>query len=754
MSTLHHELRSLRRSSAWTGARASVRIRAERHPVATFFLFTFAFSWLLWTAPALGLRGPLGTVLLFTGVFGPAFAAAAVTHLTGGSLRAWLRELVRVRAAPRWYAAIIGFPVTLVAATTALFVLTGGALETSLLGERLAAYLPLLIVWTLAGAGEEPGWRGFALWNRTRNVWLAILLHGSLTAAIGAFLLLPAEEQVGGTYAHLQLLTVVVLAVAVLGLVRATHGRLGLEPAAAGQGRGTGPRLPVSVPRTGVHGRLELLWRDRWLGAAAAVGLAAGAAAILAPLMPRGPLTAAQGLATMLAGLLVGVGAGLSTRSRWAMLVAPLSFVAVFELARLGVDGPTVDGLDASMYGLIALGVGRGVHGVLALLPMLLGVAIGAGAARRVAGRRAVSGWARAGLYGRRGAAALVALALLALAVAIARPATTDPILGPSGEPLAGSIAELTRVPIGGHDLAMMIRGHSIESPVLLFLAGGPGGTELGAMRRHLEALERDFVVVTWDQRGTGKSYGALDPISTLTVDRAVADAIEVTNYLRERFGRERIYLVGQSWGTILGVQAVRQQPELYEAFVGIGQMVSPSETDRIFYEDTLAWARASGRDGLVATLAALGPPPYERMLDYATLLAYEKDVYPYDRSRNAEGAGQMGENIFVEEYTLLEQIHVFGALFDTFSVLYPQLRHVDFRTDARELGVPVYLVQGRHEARGRAEPAREWLEQLRAPSKQMLVLDTSGHRPLFEQPDRFHEVMTRIVLAETQPGR
>ena len=116
------------------------------------------------------------------------------------------------------------------------------------------------------------------------------------------------------------------------------------------------------------------------------------------------------------------------------------------------------------------------------------------------------------------------------------------------------------------------------------------------------------------------------------------------------------------------------------------------------------------------------------------------------------EGAGGFSENIFVEEYTLMEQLHNLAAFLDVFTVLYPQLQDIDFRTDATQLEVPVYLVQGRHEAPGRARPAEEWFGMLDAPKKQLIVLDTSGHRPPFEQPERFHRVMTDTVLSETRP--
>jgi len=494
------------------------------------------------------------------------------------------------------------------------------------------------------------------------------------------------------------------------------------------------------------------VWAVEWrawglaLLAAVAYGLLAGW------WTPRGPLSTFEGLAAMALGLLVGAIAGLLIRSRWAMLAAPVAFAAAFEAARLWASGPTVDGIHLdSTYGIIALVVGRGVHGLLALLPMALGAALGAAWARRLLStsrpqRGFLSGL---GLWLRRGVAVITAVAMVAVAVLLARPAQTDPIVGADGRTVVGSVAELTRVEIGGHDLALMIRGRSTQNPVLLFLAGGPGGSELGAMRRHSAALENDFVVVTLDQRGTGKSYDQLDPVSTLTLDRAVADTVDVTNYLRDRFDKDKIYLAGQSWGTLLGTLAVQRQPDLFSAFVGVGQMVSPEATDRIFYRDTLAWARESGNTGLVDTLTANGPPPYASILAYEPALSYEQELYPYAHAGNSEGAGQMSENIFVEEYTLLEQLHIFAGFLDTFTGLYPRIQDVDLRTQAPRLEVPVYLAQGVHEAPGRDGPAREWFDLLEAPAKKLVPFDSSGHRPLWEQPDRFHELMT-TVLAET----
>ncbi|HEX6247063.1 MAG TPA: alpha/beta hydrolase [Nocardioidaceae bacterium] len=500
--------------------------------------------------------------------------------------------------------------------------------------------------------------------------------------------------------------------------------------------------------------------RSLWENPAATWGVALGTPVLYGVLAglwtPRGPHTTFEVLTAMGLALLVGLVAGWALRSRWAMLLAPALFMAVFELTRMGTSGPTVDGINlGSELGIAAFLAGRGIHGLLTLLPMVLGAALGAGAARRTTeGPASPTGLRKVTLWLRRTVAIVTGLALVVLAVVVARPATTEPILTADGQPVAGSVAELTEVETGGHDLALMIRGRSVDNPVLLFLAGGPGGSELGAMRRHSQALEDDFVVATLDQRGTGKSYGELDPTSTLTLDNAIADVLATVDYLRERFGQEKIYLVGQSWGTLLGGLVAQERPDLLHAFVGVGQMVSPAATDQAFYRETLAWARETGNTALAETLRENGPPPYTDTRDYQPVVSAEPEINPYDHTGNSEGAGQMGENIFVEEYSFMEQAHIFAGVFEVYSALYPRIQEVDFREQVTSLDIPVYLAQGVHESPGRADLAAEWFEMLDAPSKELVVFDTSGHRPLWEQPDEFHDLMTEKVLAETGPAR
>ncbi len=496
---------------------------------------------------------------------------------------------------------------------------------------------------------------------------------------------------------------------------------------------------------------LEPVWRDWRIGAAATVGVAASWGLMAGLWTPRGPLTTGQAIWSIVISLFLGSIGGLMMRSRWALLVAPITFGAVFELTRIGTDGPTVNTLAFTTYGILALVVGRGFHALISLAPMAFGAVIGAGIARYLDAppdpENRPRRWA---LRARRGIAVLAAVGLAAFTLLLARPASTEAIVDANGEPVPGSIAELSTLDVNGHDLHVMIRGHSIDNPVLLFLAGGPGGSEMGAMRNHLPGLEEHFTVVTWDQRGTGKSYDELDPAGTYTLGSVVDDTITVTNQLRDRFGQDRIYLLGQSWGSTLGVLAAQQHPELYTAFIGTGQMVSQRATDTIFYEDTLVWAQTTGNTGLVADLRAIGAPPYDQMLDYETALSSEHDVYPYDHSANSEGAGGFSENFFVSEYTLIDRSTFSAPSWTRSVVLYPQLQDIDFRQTATDFEIPMYFVQGAHEADGRADVFADWYPMIDAPIKDVTALATSGHRPLWEQPDEFVDYMVNSVLAQT----
>lgn len=470
-------------------------------------------------------------------------------------------------------------------------------------------------------------------------------------------------------------------------------------------------------------------------GPVAAALISLGAGWLSAVMLPLGATTAFQGIALMLGGAATGVLAGLGVRSRWAMLLAPAAYLAALEITRGTGPVPSVGELRLdSGFGVLAFLLGRVIPAGLAVAPMVLGADWAADHLRR-------------GGRGRPPARLIVAAVMLTtVAGLLAWPASTPPVTGADGRPVPGSVAELVPVRLGGHDQWIQVRGASRDLPVLLYLSGGPGQSDLAYSRVLLEELTHDFLVVGWDQRGAGKSYPSLDPAS-LTLDRAVADAVELAEYLASRYGQEQVVVMGESWGSLLGALAVQRAPRLFRAFVGSGQMVNVLETDLRIYHDLLALAERTGDAELSGRLWKSGPPPYADPLDYAFVMAHypllEGSYTPPAgyRQRGAQsGVGPMG--VLGQEYGGLEKVSVLRGLLDMFSVLYPQLQGVDLRRDAASLEVPVIVLEGSHELTARTGPAREWFEALAAPRKRLYTLPDSGHSVAFEQADELRRIL------------
>jgi proline iminopeptidase len=481
------------------------------------------------------------------------------------------------------------------------------------------------------------------------------------------------------------------------------------------------------------------------LGAAVAAGL------LTSSIAPRGPVTSGHALLVIALGVSVGALAGSLVASRWVLVPLFAAYILGVELARLDVVAASLEVRVDTLYGVVALVLTRGLHGLLAFPAMALGVLLAIALARR-------SGSPSSESRGRRPVGTvLLGLAVAALTVLVAWPASTPPVTGADGSVIPGSIAELASVRLGGQDHTVMIRAADPTKPVLLYLSGGPGQSDLAFSRAFSEGWTSDFVFADLDQRGNGKSYPAIEPLSSMTVDRAVLDVVEVTDYLRTRFDEERIYLMGESWGSLLGVLAVQRRPDLYHAFIGSGQMVNVLETDRRVYRDLLAHAERTADSDLAAALDAVGAPPY-RDFPWANsnLLAWYDLIYkPYTPSAGylarAERAGFVDPfGLTGGEYSLIEKANVLRGLLDTFEVLYPQLYGIDFRRDVPRLEVPYYMLDGAAELEGRRSLALEWYEGLEAPTKQIVTYQDAAHSVAFEQADEVQCLLTETIVPAT----
>ncbi|MGZ8744144.1 MAG: alpha/beta fold hydrolase, partial [Nocardioides sp.] len=185
------------------------------------------------------------------------------------------------------------------------------------------------------------------------------------------------------------------------------------------------------------------------------------------------------------------------------------------------------------------------------------------------------------------------------------RPGTTEPFLDTEGHRLPGGISEKLSVPINGVQQGMVIRGRDASNPVLLWVHGGPGMPDYPLTQQYPPDLEDLFTIVWWDQRGAGLSYDPDIPPGTMTIEQFVDDTLAVTDYLRQRFDQDKIYLLGHSWGSFIAIQAAAGSPERYKAYLGMAQMVHQLESERIAYDYMLGAYTERGDTDMVRKLEA-----------------------------------------------------------------------------------------------------------------------------------------------------
>ena len=197
----------------------------------------------------------------------------------------------------------------------------------------------------------------------------------------------------------------------------------------------------------------------------------------------------------------------------------------------------------------------------------------------------------------------LVCLTLIIVGLVIISPGKPTPIMDEKGDKPTGSISEKIFIDINGVKQGMFIRGRDTSNPVLLYLHGGM--PEYFFTRRYPTGLENLFTVVWWEQRGSGLSYHTDMSMESITLEQMIEDTKEITRYLIKRFGKDKVYLLGHSGGTFIGIQVVKQAPELYHAYLGIAQMSDQLKSELLAYEYMLQEYKRMGNQKMVRKLEA-----------------------------------------------------------------------------------------------------------------------------------------------------
>jgi pimeloyl-ACP methyl ester carboxylesterase len=297
-------------------------------------------------------------------------------------------------------------------------------------------------------------------------------------------------------------------------------------------------------------------------------------------------------------------------------------------------------------------------------------------------------------------------------------------------------------VRLGGVDQSILIQAEDVTKPVLLFVHGGPCMPVPGVVSRGQDymvstttkELVKHYVVVFWDQRGAGKSYQKSIPSKTFRTEHYFQDCLELIDYLRTRFQREKVYLAGHSWGSVIGLTAASRIPEKLHGYVGISQVLNWTNNDQLCYQWLKTKAESANDQKTLTKLHELGQPPYlevKKWTDFRRpLIKYNSMIYTSDTVKHPGMLGAFKIFLNSEEYSLKD---IFHSFYSSYNLTYTQDLIEDFakiNLDAlRRIDIPVAFLHGAHDFHVDGRPVESFYQKLEAPQgKEMVWYEKSSH--------------------------
>jgi pimeloyl-ACP methyl ester carboxylesterase len=345
----------------------------------------------------------------------------------------------------------------------------------------------------------------------------------------------------------------------------------------------------------------------------------------------------------------------------------------------------------------------------------------------------------------------IVCILILSGVLLVYSPGKAKPFLDESGKFLAGSISEKLFVDINGVRQGMFIKSKNAANPVLLYLHGGMPDYFL--TEKYPTGLENYFTMVWWEQRGSGLSYSKAIPPETMTPEQMISDTKEITNYLRKRFGKEKIYLMGHSGGTFVGIQTAAMYPELYNAYLGVAQISKQLQSEKLAYDFMLEQFRDIGDlkmlkklEASPVTLANGTPPAYSAIRD----IAMHRLGIGTTHDMKSVISGIFFPSLKCREYTLSEKLNMWiGKSRAGISIVWTNILATDLSEKVTELKIPVYFFEGAYDYTCSSAEAKIYFEKLKAPVKGFYIFEKSAHSPFFEEPDKMQKIIKEDVLTK-----
>ena len=283
--------------------------------------------------------------------------------------------------------------------------------------------------------------------------------------------------------------------------------------------------------------------------------------------------------------------------------------------------------------------------------------------------------------------------------------------------------------------MEVMITGVDKRNPIIIFVHGGPGCSEIPYVRKYQNLLEEHFTIVHYDQRGSGKSYHFFEDYSNLSADLHVEDLLALTDYVKKQLSQEKVLLIGHSFGTYIGMKAAADAPDKFVAYIGIGQVSSNIQSEMDSLEYTLNQAKQAKNKKDVKKLQQL-----------SNLIKNGEENTPRNLVRKYGGAARLIDDnmdyytgFFLNpEYNLLDVVRYMKGVSLSQQILLAEERKQDITRVVNKLEIPCFFVMGKYDYMTSTKAARTYFDNLTAPEKKFVVFDKSAHYPQFEEKKLF----------------
>ena len=312
---------------------------------------------------------------------------------------------------------------------------------------------------------------------------------------------------------------------------------------------------------------------------------------------------------------------------------------------------------------------------------------------------------------------------------------------------LAEGVDEKGWITLGGIEQWVTIRGRNLDNPILLFLHGGPGFSMGPFLHTAYPHWDEYFTVVNWDQRGSGRTFGRHGKRGSgpLTIGRMVVDGIELVEELNRRFPDRPIVLLGWSWGSLLGIEMLRARPELFAAYVGTGQVVDMVRGESLSYFGAIDRLRSKGNERGAATLEGVGPPPYP---DLKGLVKQRRLLISTMPKAEQKMMRSMITGLLLGPDTRLKDLpDYWGGMNYSLRGLWDQVTGWRLADGGLEFDVPMVFLEGELDLQVPASLVTEVFPKLKAPAKELVIIEGAAHASILTHPDRFRRELVERVL-------